>query len=57
MIIQKIIGNIKTHPIVGLDFDVLEIEWLEPRKRIRPKPPTSGKEYAQKVTQKGQRRN
>ncbi|MEO5790322.1 MAG: urease accessory protein UreE [Gelidibacter sp.] len=55
MIIQQIIGNIKTHPIVGLDVDVLEIEWFETTKRIQRKRTNSGMEIAIKFIQEGQR--
>lgn len=55
MIIQQIIGNTKTHPIDGLDVDVLEIEWFEATKRIQRRRTNAGMEIAIKFIQEGQR--
>lgn len=55
MIIQKIIGNTKTHPIDGLTVDVLEIEWFEATKRIQRRRTKSGMEIAIKFMKEGQR--
>ena len=55
MIIQEIVGNIKTHPILGHDVDVLEIEWFETTKRIQRKRTNAGMEIAIKFIQEGQR--
>lgn len=55
MIIQEIIGNIKTHSILGLEVDLLEIEWFETTKKIQRKRTNSGMEIAIKFMKEGQR--
>lgn len=55
MILQQIVGNTKTHPIDGLDVDVLEIEWFEATKRIQRRRTNAGMEIAIKFMQEGQR--
>ncbi|WP_413998001.1 urease accessory protein UreE [Flavobacterium sp. W1B] len=55
MIIQQIIGNKVTHPVDGLEIDLLEIEWFETTKRIQRKNSNSGMEIAIKFIQEGQR--
>lgn len=55
MIIEEIVGNIKTVPILDLEVDVLEIEWFETTKRIQRKRTKAGMEIAIKFMKEGQR--
>ncbi|WEK21724.1 MAG: urease accessory protein UreE [Candidatus Pedobacter colombiensis] len=55
MIVHGIIGNESTHPIDGLERDVLEMEWFEATKRIQRRISKGGTDIAIRFMREGDR--